>query len=297
MMSGIPLRVSRACAAAVFALVSSPAGAQTSGSGSRTGHGPHVRVELIADRAVPGPGMRLGLKFELDPEWHIYWQNPGDSGGPPEAVWTFPPGMMAAGIEWPAPERIDIGGLVNYGYHNRVVLPVAIAVAADARMPQAFTVRASLRWMACANLCVPGKADLALTFPLRAGESGQVAGWKAAIDEARSQVPKPAPAAWRAWTSLVGDTFVVDVVTGSREHAAVFFPLDQSQVNDSAAQSVTPLSNGVRLALQKSSQLAKDPGALRGVLSLPGGRAFTIEAPVKQGSQEAVDRSQKPEDR
>ncbi|MCK7479892.1 MAG: hypothetical protein M0C28_23325 [Candidatus Moduliflexus flocculans] len=28
--------------------------------------------------------------------------------------------------------------------------------------------------MACANLCVPGKADLALTFPPSAGEIGRV---------------------------------------------------------------------------------------------------------------------------
>ncbi len=181
MMPPFSPRAALACAvaSAALALVPGSAGAQTSAPGSRTGQGPHVRVELIADRAAPGPGMRLGLKFDLDPQWHIYWQNPGDSGGPPEAAWTFPPGMMAAGIEWPAPERIDIGGLVNYGYHGSVVLPVVVAVAADVRIPQEFAVRASVRWMACANLCVPGKADLELTFPLADSDRGQVSGWKA----------------------------------------------------------------------------------------------------------------------
>jgi thiol:disulfide interchange protein DsbD len=277
------LRAAGVCAAAATALLltSSTAGAQPGGSGSRKGQGPHVRVELIADRATPGPGMRLALKFDLDPDWHIYWQNPGDSGGPPQAVWAFPPGMMATGIEWPAPERIDIGGLVNYGYHETVVLPVAVALAAGARIPQEFMIGASVRWMACARLCVPGKADLALTFPLSAAERGQVDGWKAAVDAARSQVPKPAPASWKASASSAGDTFVVEVVTGSREAQAVFFPLEVSQVNDSAAQSVSPLSDGVRLALSKSSQLTKDPEVLRGVLSLSGGRAFVVEAQVR----------------
>ena len=283
MMSRDSLRASCVCVAyaAALAVGSGPAGAQTPGSGSRTGQGPHVRVELIADRAVPGPGMQLGLKFDLDPDWHIYWQNPGDSGGPPEVTWSLPAGTMAAGIEWPAPERIDIGGLVNYGYHNRVVLPVPVAVAADVRIPRDFTVRASVRWMACANLCVPGRADLVLKFPLSASESGQVAGWKAAIDAARGQAPKPAPASWKASARSSGDAFVVDVLTGSREDHAIFFPLELSQVNDSAEQSVTPLAAGVRVALRKSSQLAKDPGVLRGVLALPGGRAYTIEAPVR----------------
>ena len=283
MMPNVSLRAAQVCAAALaaLALVPGSAGAQASAPGSRTGKGPHVRVELIADRAAPGPGMRLGLKFDLDPQWHIYWQNPGDSGGPPQAEWTFPPGMMAAGIEWPAPERIDIGGLVNYGYHGTVVLPVMIAVAADVRIPQVFAVRASVRWMACSNLCVPGKADLELTFPLADSERGEVSGWKSAIDAARARVPEPAPASWKASARSTSDAFIVDVLMGSREEGAVFFPLELSQVNDSAEQAVTPLANGVRLMLRKSSQLVEVPGVLRGVLSLPGGRAYTIEAPVK----------------
>jgi len=283
MLPTTPLRAAGVCAAAAvsLALIPGAAGAQTPQPGSRTGQGPHVRVELITDRAAPGPGMRLALKFDLDPEWHIYWRNPGDSGGPPEVTWTFPPGMMAEGIEWPAPERVDIGGLVNYGYHNRVVLPVAVAVAAGARIPEKFAVKAAVRWMACANLCVPGKAELALGFPLNAQENGQLAGWKGAIDEARGQVPQPAPSAWRASARSAGETFVFEVVTGSREAEAVFFPLELSQVNDSAAQVVTPLPDGVRLVLRKSSQFAKDPAALRGVLSLSGGRAYTIAAPMR----------------
>lgn len=257
------------------------ASAQTPPSGSRSGAGPHVRVELIADRARPGHGMTLGLKFDLDKDWHIYWLNPGDSGGPPVATWALPPGMRASGFEWPAPERIDIGGLVNYGYHDSVVLPVAIAVAADARMPPGLAVKTSVRWMACANLCVPGKADLVLQFPLGADEQAHLDAWKAAIDAARSRIPTPAPASWTMSASSTGDTFVVDVLTGSREVQAVFFPLELSQVNDSAAQAVTPLPNGVRLTLAKSSQLEKDPALLRGVITLPGGRSHTVEVAVR----------------
>jgi thiol:disulfide interchange protein DsbD len=257
------------------------ASAQTPPSGSRSGAGPHVRVELIADRARPGHGITLGLKFDLDKDWHIYWLNPGDSGGPPVAAWTLPPGMMASGFEWPAPERIDIGGLVNYGYHDSVVLPVAMAVAADARMPPGLAVKTSVRWMACANLCVPGKADLVLQFPLGADEQAHLDAWKAAIDAARSRIPTPAPASWTMSASSTGDTFVVDVLTGSREEEALFFPLELSQVNDSAAPVITPLPNGVRLTLAKSSQLESDPALLRGVITLSGGRSHTIEAAVR----------------
>jgi hypothetical protein len=74
---------------------------------------------------------------------------------------------------------------------------------------------------------------------------------------------------------------VVDVLTGSRETQAVFFPLELSQVNDSAPQAVLPLPDGVRITLVKSSQLTKEPARLRGVITLPGGRSHTIEAAVR----------------
>jgi len=283
MLLNVHLRAAGVCAAAAASLLltSGPASAQAGGPASRKGQGPHVRVELLADRASPGPGMRLGLKFDLEPGWHIYWQNPGDSGGPPVATWTLPPGMTAARVEWPAPERIDIGGLINYGYHNTVVLPVVFAVAAGARIPSDLAVKTSLRWMACANLCVPGKAELVLQFPLRADEQAELDGWKAALDAASSQVPTPAPASWKTSAASAGDTFVIDVLTGAREERAVFFPLELSQVDDSAAQAVSPLPDGVRLTLTKSSQLVKDPNVLRGVIALSSGRSHTIEAPVK----------------
>lgn len=69
-------------------------------------------------------------------------------------------------------------------------------------------------------------------------------------------------------------------MTGSRETEATFFPLEVSQVNDSAPQIVAPLDRGLRITLRKSDQLVKDPDTLSGVLSLPGGRAFVVAAPV-----------------
>ncbi len=128
----IPLAPGRAvCAAMAAAALLAPAAAtaQETRQTSRTGGGPHVRVELIASQAALGPGMWLGLRFDLDPDWHIYWRNPGDSGGPPEATWVLPPGLQVAEFEWPAPSRFEVGGLINYGYHGSVVLPVAMIAA------------------------------------------------------------------------------------------------------------------------------------------------------------------------
>jgi len=279
----IPLAPGRAvCAAmAAAALLAPPAAtAQETRQTSRTGGGPHVRVELIASQAALGPGMWLGLRFDLDPDWHIYWRNPGDSGGPPEATWVLPPGLQVAEFEWPAPSRFEVGGLINYGYHGSVVLPVAMIAATETRSP-AGTVRAAVRWLACANVCISGNADLALSFPLGPDDRPAAAGWKTAIDAARSRVPKPAPPAWKAEAGAAGDAFVIEIVTGSREPQAVFFPLEVSEVDDSAPQEVTPRPDGLRLVLRQSRQLVGVPGVLTGVLSLSGGRTYVIEAPIR----------------
>jgi thiol:disulfide interchange protein DsbD len=295
-----PLAPGRAvCAVMAAAALLAPAAttAQETRQTSRTGGGPHVRVELIASQATLGPEMWLGLRFDLDPDWHIYWLNPGDSGGPPEARWGLPPGLQVAAFEWPAPYRFEVGGMINYGYHGTVVLPVRVITASEALTP-AGTVTAAVRWLACANVCISGRSDLELSFPLGPDERREAAGWKTAIDAARSRVPKPAPPAWKAEARAAGEAFVVDVVTGSREAQAVFFPLEVSEVDDSAPQEVIPRPDGVRLVLRQSRQLVGVPGVLTGVLSLSGGRAYVIEAPFRQDEGPGQEsRSQNPEAR
>src|SRR5690242_17206704 len=96
----------------------------------------HANVTLVSERAaaVPGQAVTVGLRFELDPHWHIYWRNPGDSGGPPTIDWKLPEGFQAGEFQWPAPTRMAVGGtLVNYGYEADVLLPLTLRVPASAK--------------------------------------------------------------------------------------------------------------------------------------------------------------------
>jgi thiol:disulfide interchange protein DsbD len=189
--------------------------------------------------------------------------------------------MVTSAIAWPLPQRIDVDGLVNYGYRNIVVLPVRLAVAAGAPTSPA-VLRATLRWIVCRDSCVPGAAAVALRWPLDDRERGAVASWSEAITRARALVPRPAPPAWSALAVAGKDVFTLDLITGQREEEISFFPLEVNQIDDSAPQVLTFLAGGVRLGLRKSAQLVKDPSALRGVVSFPDGRAFEITAPVSR---------------
>src|SRR6478609_5887049 len=69
----------------------------------------HAHVELLSRQAAitPGSDLQLGIHFILEPGWHIYWINPGDSGQPPSFQWQLPSGFTAGEIQWPRPERMQ----------------------------------------------------------------------------------------------------------------------------------------------------------------------------------------------
>lgn len=267
-------------AAAAWLLACNPALAQPPvprGVDSR-----HVRVELIADRGQLQPGTQwLGLKFILEPGWHLYWLNPGDSGGPPEVRWTLPPRVAAGRFEWPAPQRIEISGMVNYGYFGSVVLPVPITIQPGPSTGSA-AVRAAVRYLVCRDMCVSGQAEVELHFPFAGSDHTAAAAWTEEIARARALVPRRAPPAWVASASSAKDALTLTVLTGRREEHGVFFPLEAGQIDDAAAQSVVPLAAGLRFGLRKSPQLVQDPPALRGVVAFPDGRTFEITAPLSR---------------
>src|ERR1700753_3384868 len=82
------------------------------------------RVSLVSDvdQVAAGQGFQLGLRFQLSPGWHVYWQNPGDAGLAPAVSLTLPRGATAAPLRWPVPKRLAEGPVTTYGYEKAVLL-------------------------------------------------------------------------------------------------------------------------------------------------------------------------------
>ena len=89
---------------------------------------PHSGAVLLAEtRSIqPGTPVTVGLHLTLEPGWHSYWKNPGDSGEPASITWRLPDEFSAGEIQWPAPELISFPPLVSYGYFDEVLLLVSI---------------------------------------------------------------------------------------------------------------------------------------------------------------------------
>jgi thiol:disulfide interchange protein DsbD len=152
-----------------------------------------VRLNLLAEHgaAIPGTTLWLGLRFELTPHWHIYWRNPGDSGEAPRVDWQLPVGWRAGDIQWPTPQRIPVGPLVNYGYEDSVTLVVPIAVPPEQVAGVPVDISADVNWLVCREECIPQDARLQITLPVtQAGDRPDPTNF---FDDVRAQWPVAAP--------------------------------------------------------------------------------------------------------
>jgi thiol:disulfide interchange protein len=147
-----------------------------------TGEG--VKARIAADAPVPieaGKSFTATITLDLEPGWHTYWQYPGDSGLPPKVIWHLPEGWMAGPIEFSVPEQYtEPGDMVIYGYEKQQLLRATITPPKDLPKDQTYDLKASLTWLACKELCVPGSADVSLRV-LGPTEGPTAISWQSAI--------------------------------------------------------------------------------------------------------------------
>src|ERR1700741_2466364 len=84
-----------------------------------------VKASLISDVSAiqPGQKFRVGVLYQIEPGWHIYWKYSGDSGLPTKIEWQLPQGFKVGDLQWPLPVRDkEPGDLVVFDYTSEVLL-------------------------------------------------------------------------------------------------------------------------------------------------------------------------------
>ena len=241
----------------------------------------HLHVQLVVPNAQLNPGepADAGFYFKLEQGWHVYWKNAGDSGEPPRAHWTLPAGITASDLRFPAPKRLPLGPLMDFGYENEVLFPLSLNVDKSAK-PGAAALHVRVDWLVCREVCIPGKAELEVDRTV--GQSGVTAVAiqpdRALLDRLVSAVPAALPADAKAVFAPTAAGFRLAVLTGQKETSAAFFPDEQSVIDNPAPQTASPLKDGVVLELKKDANLTAAPAKLSGVIELSGGRNYVIAA-------------------
>ena len=119
----------------------------------------HLTVALVSSAATiaPGAGFQTGLHFKLEDGWHVYWINAGDAGEAPTIAWTLPKGITAGPMQFPVPQRLPLGPLMDYGYQNEVVFPMDMEVAPAFKPGAPVTLAAKLNGRYAAKSACPAK--------------------------------------------------------------------------------------------------------------------------------------------
>lgn len=134
-----------------------------------------VSASLIAEPSTiqPGKPFTVAVRLDIDPGWHTYWINPGDSGYPTKIDWELPDGFLAGPIQFPAPHlfSVESAGLkqIGLGYIHEDPAHHLIEITPPENLAPGseIALKAKVGWLMCDDhQCVPGNVDIALTLPV-----------------------------------------------------------------------------------------------------------------------------------
>ena len=122
-------------------------------------------VEARSDVGWIGPGQTFNIIVVISPEpnWHVYWKNPGASGAPTEFEVSAPTGFEVGEPVFPRPSIIQTSDGPTYGYNElaAIFIPVtAPQIIEDATA----TFEIITMWLACKKVCVLGEQESTLTL-------------------------------------------------------------------------------------------------------------------------------------
>lgn len=241
----------------------------------------HLTVELVTESntIAPNRDFLAGLHFVLDKGWHIYWINAGDAGLPPRVQWQLPKGITAGEIQYPAPQRLPLGPLMDFGYVNEVLLPIPMRSDASLKLGTA-TLRGHLHFLVCSSVCIPGQAEVTRKVSIAALPGTPDPTTEPLFLNAERHMPLAVPAGRFVTVSQTKDAFIVTLQMGQSIPSAEFYPYQQNLIANASAQTVQSLPDGVRITVPKAQGLQQIPATLHGLIKLPNDKAYEFTTPI-----------------
>ena len=123
-----------------------------------TGHA-NVSLVKINDESISQNNL-IGIKMDMQKNWHTYWKNPGDSGGPIKVQWKTSDNIEIGNIKWPSPELIPYEPLMTYGYIDFVIFPFDYKKIDE----NDSSIEVNVDFLICDDICVPEKAYIKTTL-------------------------------------------------------------------------------------------------------------------------------------
>src|SRR5439155_26857961 len=127
-------------------------------------------------------------------------------------------------IQWPYPQRIPVGPLMNYGYEDEVLLITPMRAASKLPSRPA-KIEAAVKWVICQEVCIAGQGDLSLALPV-ASAIPAPSPFHDLFVKTRRHLPQPLPAAWKLKAISLPDALMLTGRTPRPISAAEFLPAE-----------------------------------------------------------------------
>ena len=238
---------------------------------------------------VAGETLWLGLQIQHQAHWHTYWRNPGDSGLATELQWQLPEGLKPGNLIWPAPQKIPVGSMANYGYEGTVLLVTPVQVAPKFKAneaPSDITVQLHASWLVCKQECIPQEGDFVVRVPFKGSTVMAPEAFQAALaNQAQMLTGKH-----EAVIAEDGRTLTLKVETLPPELSSgawTVFPQTPNVMRNNA----TPNIQADRITLPISSERMDSPKRMawllvQGDANAPTGKQWVFETPIQGKWQE-----------
>ncbi|MHB8303688.1 MAG: protein-disulfide reductase DsbD domain-containing protein, partial [Acidobacteriaceae bacterium] len=243
----------------------------------------HLTVELLTETGAIAPNhdFLAGLHFVLDKGWHIYWVNAGEAGEPPRVDWQLPTGITAGDLQFPAPQRLPLGPLMDFGYENEVLLPVPMRTDGSLMPGSKVNLRGHLHFLVCSNVCIPGKAEIEDSVAVTAQPGAPNPATEPLFLAAERHLPRTLPAG-AVQVQQTKTAFVIRL-TGKSVASAEFYPYDQDLIANAAPQIIRPQPDGLWITVEKAQGLQQVPAQMHGLLKFPDGTAYRFTSAITTG--------------
>ena len=210
--------------------------------------------------------------MDMQKNWHTYWKNPGDSGGPIKVKWSHDANVSISELYWPTPSLIPYEPLMTYGYKNFVIFPFEIINSNNKNS----IIEASIDFLICDDICVPEKA-LIKTNLQDIETDNSLYDWFLRVPAQTLPV--------RA--SLDKDFINIRFSSPFNVTSAIFFVDDQDIVEHASDQILSKEENNYLLRVKKIEDVELFDN-LSGVISINNNESFIINAEIDGATQNSL---------
>lgn len=245
-----------------------------------------VDVACCADTIAPGETVTLGVTYSIEPKWHIYWRNAGDTGAPTELAVRVPSGFVVGEVAWPRPRVFSEFGDVSFGYERTATLFVRVT-APKVFDAETVTFDVATKWLVCKGVCRFGSHSTTVRLKV-AAEPTLSSRRDKQFAEALKHLPKKLAKLNGAKASINGTTLRLEGPIGAHGSAA-FLPDHTPGVRyDGAIPFQGTVTNG-RFVFEVPLEISPDdalgePLRAAGLLvlgSAPNGPSYEVLVPIR----------------